>query len=102
MADGAPTELPPFMQKRLDGRAARRADGPLPIHLPDPQRDEPGPELVSPVALSDEIAGLLMTWGDLHDMLARSLRGEMVTRAEAANVMSQLCLRAGDAYRRLQ
>jgi hypothetical protein len=98
MPDGAPTELPPFMEKRV----TRDPKRPAPIHLPDPERDQPAPELVSPVALSDELAGLLLTWADLHSMLGRALTGEMVTRAEAANVMGQLCFRAGDAYRRLQ
>jgi hypothetical protein len=79
---GAPTALPPFMQKRVDAERA--------------------PELVSPVQLSDELGALMLTFADLHEMLGRSLRGGMVTRAEVANAMSQLCLRAGDAHRRLK
>jgi hypothetical protein len=82
MDPDAPVALPPFLADRI--------------------KEKPGPEMCRPAQLADELGGLMLTFGDLHGMLGRAVKGEPVTRAEAAAAMSQLCIRAGEAFRRLQ
>lgn len=77
-----------------------------PLALPEfLQRIEdlpPAEAMMPPAELADALGGLMMTWGELHQMLARGLTGQPVTRAEVSTHMARLVIQASTVYERLR